>query len=129
MASRDEIEAATVRPPRRGECYQLAGTAGTQVFGTPADWFGKKIRFEAIGDDFWIVTAVDQTITITPTTVTTITGTTLNAASIASAEKLPSGTFKEFDFFQGVDLFVGVRATGTAGFITMRMAEVALGST
>jgi hypothetical protein len=129
MASRDEIEAATIRPPRRSECYQLAGTASTQVFQTPGDWFGKKVRFEAIGDDFWLQTGPDASISITPASTTTITGTTLNPAAASTGEKIANGAFKEFDFFQGVDLFVGVRATGTAGLLMLRMAEVSLGGT
>lgn len=126
--SRDEIEAATIRPPRRGECRQLAGTATTQVFATPSDWYGKKVRFEAIGDDFWVQTAADATININTTAVDTITSQALSAANNAIAEKIAAGTFKEFDFFQGSDAFVGIRGTGTAGLIAFRPAEVALGS-
>lgn len=127
MASRDEIEAATIRPPRRGECNQLAGTATTQVFAVPEDWLGKKVRFEAIGDDFWVQTAPDASILINPGATNTITSGVLSAAASGIAEKVPNGLYKEFDFF-GVDKFVGIRATGTAGVIAFRMAEVSLGA-
>lgn len=130
--SRDETEAATIRPPRRGECRQLAGTAATQVFKVPAEWFGKKVRFEALNDTFWVQTAVDETISITPGQLDTITGSgasaVLAAPSNAVAEPIRDGYFKEFDFFSGVDMFIGIRATGTAGTILFRMAEVQLGS-
>jgi hypothetical protein len=128
MGTKDEIESAVIRTPRRGEIYQLAGTAGTQVFAVPSSWKGKKVRFEAIGDNFWIQTAPDVTISITPTATNTITSNALSAVNNAIAEPVSMGQYKEFDFTE-VDAFVGVRATGTTGYLVFREAETALGST
>ena len=127
MGTRDEIEASTIRPPRRGECDQIAGTAGTQVFAARPSWVGKKVRFHALGDDFWVQTAPTNAISIDPTAVNTITAGALSAANTAIAEKIEAGTYKEFDFY-GDDAFVGVRGTGTSGLLMMRPAETALGA-
>ena len=126
--SRDEIEASTIRPPRRGECRQLASTNATQVFGVPTDWNGKKVRFEAIGDDFWVQVAPDATISINPGAVDTITANALSAPSPAIGEKVSNGTYKEFDIYSA-DKFIGVRGTGAGGaVIAIRPTEILLGS-
>jgi hypothetical protein len=126
--SKDVIEAATVRPPRRGECHALAGTASTQVFAVPSDWFGKKVRFEAVGDNFYVQSGPDVSISIDTTARSTITSNVLSAAPSGAAEPVLAGSYKEFDFFYGVDAYVGVRGTGTSGVLLFRMAEVALGN-
>jgi hypothetical protein len=129
MASRDEIESATIPPPRRGQTDQIAGTAATQVFAARATWLGKKVRFEAIGDDFWILTGPDATLTITPAAVLTLgaPGAALPAGNVNIAEKVANGAYKEFDF-TSEDAFVAVRATGTGGLLMFRATETALGA-
>jgi hypothetical protein len=131
MGTRDEIEASTIRPPRRGECDQIAGTATTQVFAARASWFGKKVRFMAIGDDFWIQTAPTNAISIDPTATIAVAGggAALPAANNAITEKISNGEWKEFDFYLGQDDFVGVRGTGTSGLLMFRPAETTLGAT
>lgn len=127
MASKDEIEAATIRTPRRGEVYVLAGTNTTQVFATPAEWFGLKVRIEAAGDDCWVQMAPDASISINPLAVTSLTGTQLNAANTGSGERVQDGTYKEFDLVR-VDAYIGIRCTGTAGLVMIRASEFVLGA-
>lgn len=124
--SRDEQEAAIIRPPRKGECRQLAGTASTQVFAVPADWPGKKVRFEAIGDDFWVQFSNSAAIAITAAAFDTIAGGVLSAPNNAIGEKITRGTYKEFDIFGGTDTHCGFVGTGTAGLLAFRPAEVTL---
>lgn len=130
MASRDEQEAAVIRPPRKGECRQFQGSATTQVFATPADWYGKKVRFTATGDDFWIQTGPDIAISITPTAVDTIGAQgVLSAPNNAIGEKVLKDTFVEYDFYKVKDAFVGFRGTGTAGLLAARPSEVSVTET
>jgi hypothetical protein len=129
MGTKDETESAVIRAPRRGEVYQLASSASTQVFAAPASWKGKKVRFEAIGDNFWILTAPDVSITINPLDVNTVTANALSAADVNIGEPISNGQYKEFDFTE-VDAYVGIIGTGaTLGKIVFRESETALGST
>lgn len=126
MASRDEQEAAIIRPPRRGEVRQFATTAATQVFAADPSWKGKKVRFIAVGDDVWVQTAADANIAITTTATDTIgagPGFALPAANNAVTEKIVAGTFAEYDFFE-VDAFVGFRGGSGGGYLVVRPAEV-----
>lgn len=128
MASRDEIEASTIRPPRRGECRQFAASTTTVVFRAPDDWQNKKVRFEAIGGDFWVQVAPDDAIEIDPDAVDTIEPDgDLTSGNPTIGEKVYAGTYKEFDFFSS-DKFVGFISDTSAGLLAVRPAEVALGA-
>jgi hypothetical protein len=127
MASKDEIESFTIRPPRRSECYALAGSAATQVFAAPTSWKGKKVRFRAVGDTFYLMTAAANDIVIVPAQRQTISAFALTGTNTGTGEPLPDGQYVEFDFTE-TDAFVGFIGTGTNGVLWARETETALGS-
>jgi hypothetical protein len=126
--SKDSEEAVTIRPPRRGEGYAVAGTASTQVFAAPASWKGKKVRFEAWGDTFYVMTAPDVSITIVPAQRQTLVSQALTGTNTGVGERIAQDQYKEFDFTAD-DAFVAFIGTGTSGTLYFREAETALGST
>ncbi len=131
--SKDELESVTIRPPRRGETRHFAGTAATQIFAVPAEWKGLKIRFEAVGDKFAVMTAPDNAIAIdmaaTKDVISSGPGFALSPTPSSSfGDWIADGQYKEYDF-TGADLFVGFRGTGTSGSLLVRPAETALGAT
>lgn len=127
MGTKDEIESDTIRPPRRGEGYAVAGTAATQVFAAPASWKGKKVRFEAWGDTFYVLTAADASITINPAQRQTISSNALSGTNTGVGERIAQDQYKEFDF-TGDDAFVAFLGTGTNGTLYFRESETALGN-
>jgi hypothetical protein len=127
MASKDEIESFTIRPPRRGEGYALAGSATTQVFAAPTSWKGKKVRFRAVGDVFYVMTAPANDIVILPAQRQTISSFALTGPNTGTGEPIYDGQYAEFDFTDA-DTYVGFIGTGTNGVLWVRETETALGS-